>query len=227
MLPLQKIGFKSKKQIIGFLSIIMSGQIIYSAFEAFKGTFYNVMLQSLNINNTQMGVIFTLIGSAMFFYIPAGWVNNRYSVKSILMSSLLIRFITMIYIIIASPDFVILSVIAAIWGITDAIFWPAVVNGVTLMSGDRNKGLAFGLLESVRRATEMGMNALVVAVMAAIGGTILVFKGAVFCYTLLIIPMIFFVYKFVPKNELTVSEGESKNKKALIGLIDVIKMPTI
>ncbi|HFW3352878.1 TPA: hypothetical protein ACIBGC_004843, partial [Salmonella enterica subsp. enterica serovar Eastbourne] len=68
MLPLQKIGFKSKKQIIGFLSIIMSGQIIYSAFEAFKGTFYNVMLQSLNINNTQMGVIFTLIGSAMFFY---------------------------------------------------------------------------------------------------------------------------------------------------------------
>ncbi|HFW3353053.1 TPA: hypothetical protein ACIBGC_005069, partial [Salmonella enterica subsp. enterica serovar Eastbourne] len=95
------------------------------------------------------------------------------------------------------------------------------------MSGDRNKGLAFGLLESVRRATEMGMNALVVAVMAAIGGTILVFKGAVFCYTLLIIPMIFFVYKFVPKNELTVSEGESKNKKALIGLIDVIKMPTI
>ncbi|HGP2370792.1 TPA: MFS transporter, partial [Salmonella enterica] len=33
--------------------------------------------------------------------------------------------------------------------------------------------------------------------------------------------------KFVPKNELTVSEGESKNKKALIGLIDVIKMPTI
>ncbi|ENU6186536.1 MFS transporter [Salmonella enterica] len=125
------------------------------------------------------------------FYIPAGWVNNRYSVKSILMSSLLIRFITMIYIIIASPDFVILSVIAAIWGITDAIFWPAVVNGVTLMSGDRNKGLAFGLLESVRRATEMGMNALVVAVMAAVGGTILVFKGAVFCYTLLIIPMIF------------------------------------
>ncbi len=75
-----------------FFSVVMSGQIIYSAFEAFKGTFYNLLLEVLKIDNTQMGILFTLIGSAMFFYIPAGWVNNRFSVKSILITSLLIRF---------------------------------------------------------------------------------------------------------------------------------------
>ena len=73
----EKIGFTSRNQLFGFFSVVMSGQIIYSAFEAFKGTFYNLLLDVLQIDNTQMGILFTLIGSAMFFYIPAGWVNNR------------------------------------------------------------------------------------------------------------------------------------------------------
>ena len=173
----EKIGFSSRKQVIGFFSVVMSGQIIYSAFEAFKGTFYNLLLEVLQIDNTQMGVLFTLIGSAMFFYIPAGWVNNRFSVRSILMTSLMVRFASMMTIILFKPDFNFLIVIAAIWGIVDAIFWPAVVNGVTLMSGDKNKGMAFGLLESVRRAAEMGMNAAIVGIMAIVGGSILVFQG--------------------------------------------------
>ncbi|MCW8327610.1 MFS transporter [Photobacterium sp. SDRW27] len=222
-----KIGFDSNKKFYGFLSVVMSGQIIYSAFEAFKGTFYNLLLDVLSIDNTQMGILFTLIGSAMFFYIPAGWVNNRFSVKSILMTSLVVRLVSMMYIILFQPEFAILAVIAGIWGLTDAIFWPAVVNGVNLMSGENNKGMAFGLLESLRRATEMSMNALIVGVMALVSGSILIFKGAILFYTLLIIPMIFCVWKFVPENKLEVKEGENKNKAALQGLIHVLKMPTV
>ncbi|MGF1683888.1 MFS transporter [Photobacterium minamisatsumaniensis] len=224
---IQKIGFDSNKRFYGFLSVVMSGQIIYSAFEAFKGTFYNLLLDVLSIDNTQMGILFTLIGSAMFFYIPAGWVNNRFSVRSILMNSLIVRFLSMMFIIVFQPDFTVLAIIAAIWGITDAIFWPAVVNGVTLMSGDNNKGMAFGLLESIRRAMEMSMNAAIVGIMALVGGSILVFKGAIVFYTLLIIPMIFLIWKYVPENTLHVQEGETKNKAALKGLIHVLKMPTV
>lgn len=224
---LAKVGFNTNKQFYGFLSVVMSGQIIYSAFEAFKGTFYNLLLEVLKIDNTQMGILFTLIGSAMFFYIPAGWVNNRFSVKSILITSLLIRFISMMAIITLQPDFTVLIVIAAIWGLVDAIFWPAVVNGVNLMSGDNNKGMAFGLLESIRRATEMSMNAIIVGIMALVGGSILVFQGAIVFYTLLILPMVFCVWKFVPDNSLEVKQGESKNKAALQGLIHVLKMPTV
>lgn len=223
----EKIGFTSRNQLFGFLSVVMSGQIIYSAFEAFKGTFYNLLLEILSIDNTQMGILFTLIGSAMFFYIPAGWVNNRYSVRSILMTSLMVRFLSMMTIIVFTPSFSILIVIAALWGVIDAIFWPAVVNGVTLMSGDKNKGMAFGLLESVRRGAEMGMNAAVVAVMALIGGSVLVFQGAIVFYTLLILPMVFCVWKFVPSNSMQVAEGQSKNKEALKGLLYVLKMPKV
>ncbi|WP_019612765.1 MFS transporter [Psychromonas ossibalaenae] len=224
---LKKIGFSSKKQCYGFFSVVMSGQIIYSAFEAFKGTFYNLLLEVLSIDNTQMGILFTLIGSAMFFYIPAGWVNNRFSVKSILMTGLFVRFISMMFIIIFAPGFMVLAVIAGLWGLVDAIFWPAVVNGVNLMSGDKNKGMAFGLLESTRRAAEMSMNAVIVGIMALVAGSILVFQGAIVFYTLLILPMIFCVWKFVPDNTLQVKQGESKNKIAFQGLIHVLKMPTV
>lgn len=227
MKAFEKIGFTSRNQIFGFFSVVMSGQIIYSAFEAFKGTFYNLLLEVLQIDNTQMGVLFTLIGSAMFFYIPAGWVNNRFSVRSILMSSMLVRFLSMMVIIFLKPDFNVLVIIAGLWGIVDAIFWPAVVNGVALMSGDKNKGMAFGLLESVRRAAEMGMNAAIVAIMAVLGGSVLIFQGAIVFYTLLILPMIYLVWKYVPENTMELKEGETKNKEALKGLIHVLKMPTV
>ncbi len=96
-----------------------------------------------------MGILFTLIGSAMFFYIPARRVNNRCSVKSILITSLSIRFLSMMAIIFLQPSFSVLLVIAGIWGLVDAAFWSAVVNDVILMAGDKNKGMTFGLLESV------------------------------------------------------------------------------
>ncbi len=119
---LDKIGFDSNKQFYGFLSIVMSGQIMYSAFEAFKGTFYNLLLEVLNVSNTEIGVLFTLIGSAMFFYIPAGWVNNRFPIKNILIFGLAVRFVTLMYIIIFSPSFTYLTIIAGLWGLLDAIF---------------------------------------------------------------------------------------------------------
>ncbi|OED43578.1 transporter [Endozoicomonas sp. (ex Bugula neritina AB1)] len=224
---IEKIGFSNNNQFLGFMSVVLSGQIIYSAFEAFKGTFYNLLLEVLSIDNTQMGILFTLIGSAMFFYIPAGWVNNRFSVRSILVSSLMVRFVSMMAIIMFEPGFTALAVIAGIWGITDAIFWPAVVNGVSLMSGEHNKGMAFGLLESVRRAMEMSMNAAIVGLMALVGGSILIFQGAIVVYTLLILPMIFLVWKYVPENKMDVENGESKNVAALKGLLHVAKMPTV
>jgi MFS family permease len=224
---LEKIGFDTNKKFYGFLSVVMSGQIMYSAFEAFKGTFYNLLLEVLNISNTEMGILFTLIGSAMFFYIPAGWVNNRYSIRSILMTSLSIRFASLMAIILLKPGFTYLAVIAGLWGLIDAIFWPAVVNGVALMSGEKNKGMAFGLLESIRRTAEMGMNAAVIGIMALVGGSILVFQGAIVFYTLLILPMIFCVWKFVPNNTFEVKEGENKNKEAFKGLVHVFKMPTV
>lgn len=224
---INKAGFSNNNQFYGFLAVVLSGQLIYSCFEAFKGTFYNVLLQVLGITNTQMGMLFSLIGIAVFFYVPGGWVNNRFSVRSILITSLISRMLSVFVIVFFNPSFSVLSAIATIWGLTDAVFWPAVLNGVTMMSGEDKKALGFGLLESIRRATEMGMNVVLVGIMAALGGSAIIFKGGMLVYNLLIIPVVFFVYKYVPKNEIKVSDNENKSKAALKGLLHVLKMPTV
>ncbi|MCD2255608.1 MFS transporter [Agrilactobacillus fermenti] len=226
---LNKFGFNSNNQLWGFLSVVMAGQIIYSAFEAFKGTFYDLLLKVLGVSNAQLGVIFSLIGISVFFYIPGGWINNRFSVKSILITGLLIRMLTVFIIVFLQPSFTLLRIIAIIWGLTDAFFWPAVLNGVSLLSDKNHSGLAFGLLESIRRAAEMLMNLLLVGAMALFGG-ISIFKTGMLVYNLLIIPLVIAIIKFVPSNGIAAETGASQTKKAseaLKGLLKVLLMPKV
>lgn len=225
---LTNMGFQSGKQFSGFLSVVFAGQIIYSAFEAFKGTFYDLLLKVLHLNNAQLGVIFSLIGISVFFYIPGGWVNNRFSVRSIIVVSMLVRFLTVLVITLMNPSFGVLKVIAAIWGVTDGIFWPAILNGVDMMSDPGHKGLAYGLLESIRRALEMSMNLILVGIMSAFGG-IAIFKGGMFVYNLLILPVCFWVWKTVPKNGISEDKENEAGKSldALKGLGKVLTMPKI
>ncbi len=228
----KKLGFEDKKTWYAFLSVVLSGQIIYSSFEAFKGSFLLMMTEVMGITNAEMGTLFSMIGISMFFFIPGGWVNNRFSARSIILVSLAVRFVTMMYVLIMTPEFIVLRNIAIIWGIKEAIFWPAVLNGVSLLASEKNKGVAFGLLESIRRATEMGMNLALAGLMTAIGGSVLlaqqeVFKKGMIAYTIIIIPMFIAVYKYVPANELAKSEDESQNKLALKGLLKVISNPAI
>ncbi len=227
MVIFSKIGFNSNRQLLSFVAVVMSGQIIYSSFEAFKGTYYNLILDVFNISNTQLGVLFSLLGMAMFFYIPAGWVNNRFSVRDILFWGLCFRFVTMMTVLLITPTFTVLAVAAFLWGILDAIFWPAVVNGAALTSGEKNKGMAMGLLESLRRLTEVGMNLLIALVLVALGATVFIFKGAMISYTLAILPMMFFVWKYAPNNTVTFEKGAKKNVVAFKNLLFVLVMPRV
>lgn len=230
---LDKLNFKDRKTLIGFLSVVTAGQLIYSSFEAFKGTFYNLLLDVLNVSNAELGAIFGLIGISIFFYIPGGWINNRFSIKSILIVGLLIRFITISVIIFFSPTFQVLKIIAIIWGIVDSFFWPAVLNGVIFFTDQSKRGMGFGLLESIRRAEEMLMNLLIVGIMSLVSG-IVVFKGGMLAYNLLIIPLILLIIKYVPKNGIAAMDEEEKTEisgnkslEALKGLFYVLLKPKV
>lgn len=226
---LAKLGFHNHKQMIGFLTVVFSGQIIYSDFEAFKSVFYNVLLKMLHLNNTQLGMLFTLIGISVLLYIPAGWINNRFSVKSILIFSMMVRMLTMFVVILANPNYTVLRIIATIWGVIDAIFWPAVLNGITMLTDKKHRGVGFGLLESIRRLMEMVMNMALVGVMSLISG-LAVFKGGMIVYNLLLLPLCILIYKYLPKNGISANKNTNsseKGKDSLVGLGQVIKMPKL
>lgn len=230
-----KLGFDSGRAFGGFISVVLVGQIIYSCFEALKSVFYTPLMHIFNLSNAQLGVIFSLTGISIFFSIPGSWVNNRFSVKSILITSMIIRMITIYIVLLCNPNYTVIKIVAATWGIVDGVFWPAVLNGVNLFTNKKNKGVAFGLLESVRRLLEMVMNMLLIGVMSAAGTGMLlhcsqmqIFRTGLLIYNLLLIPLIIAVAKLVPTNGIAADKhNKSKGKDALAGVWQVIKMPKL
>jgi len=225
----ERFGFENSKQWKSFLTIVTSGQIIYCSFEAFKASFYTPLLEVLNITNAQFGILFSLIGSAMFFYIPAGWLNNRFTPRQLLSWGLILRAISTGYIIlIPNISFNILAIIALLWGIIDSFFWPAVLNGTRLFSTKDNLGIAFGLLESVRRALELGMNILALFIFTYFGGTPEVMKIIMGLYTVIIVIWVLLVHRYVPNLQLLKSKTESgKNEEAWQGLLKALVYPEV
>lgn len=225
----KKLGFTSKDNFKAFITVITAGQIIYCAFEAFKASFYTPLLQMLNITNAQFGMLFTLLGTATFFYIPAGWLNNRFTPRQLIISGLIIRIIGTVYMVaFVNASYISLCVVALSWGIVDAFFWPAILNGTRLFSSEQNQGLAFGLLESVRRAMELGMNALALLIFMRLGSDSRAMRIIISIYTALIVLWVLLSMKFIPNIMYLKSEtAAEKNKEALQGLIKALLCPEV
>lgn len=223
--------FLRRERRASFLTVVLSGQIIYASFEAFKGSLMLPFQEMLGITSQQYGMLMGYIGIAMFLYVPAGWVNNRFKVRTILFWALAWRLGTCLVLFLALPPFAVMAVIAMSWGVTDAIAWPAVVNGVALMSADqdaRGRGLAMGLLESLRRGLEFLMNGAVIlalVVWSDQAGTVM--RVAAIAYTLLIVPMMITVARRVPDTRVAAEQGRSASMAALLGLLRVLARPRV
>lgn len=230
--PQKRPAFLRPGRIGSFLSIVFAGQLAYASFEAFKGSLMLPLTQALGINLQEFSYMMSMLGIATYLYIPGGWVNNRFSIRSILVTWLFWRMATGLFIfLVPNISFSILVAIAISWGVWDAIGWPAVTNGVNFVSSDANKegkGLAMGLLESIRRTLEFVMNGVII-IMIAIwpdkSQMIMKIMGVI--YTLTMLPNILAILKYVPKNAIAKVEGESSNVAALKGLVKVMKMPAI
>ena len=105
-------SFLRRGRIAAYLAVVLSGQVIYSAFEAFKGSLMLPLQESLGITQTQFGQLMTCIGLAMFLYVPAGWVNNRFRVRSIILAGLGWRLATYLVLFLLTPPFGLMITIA-------------------------------------------------------------------------------------------------------------------
>ena len=228
--------FLQKGRIGGFLTVVLTGQLVYVSFEAFKGSLLIPVTNALGITVADFGTIMGWLGIAMFMYVPAGWVNNRFPIRNILICFASWRLLTFLFLWLSPVlgyhlNIKMLVGIAITWAIWDAIGWPAVVNGVAFMASDsdsKGRGLAMGLLESIRRGVEFCMNLIIIGCMAIFpthaNGIMIGFGLA---YSLLLIPNLIAILRFVPANAVAESEGHTKNTAALMGLLKVLAQPGV
>ena len=225
-------AFMSRSRFIPFLVVAMSGQVLYSSFEAFKSSLMIPLQETLGITQTQFGQLMTYLGLAMFLYVPAGWVNNRVRVRTIILCGMVWRLITYLVLFVIIPPFAVMSAIAISWAVVDAIIWPAVANGVCILSADQDrkgKGMAMGMLEAVRRLTEFGLNGIVIVALVLFpeSATTTVMRSFAIAYALLLMPMMLAVARYVPDTRIATEEHVSHSVAALKGLLHVLSLPRI
>jgi membrane protein, transporter, MFS superfamily len=220
-----------KGRLVPFLTVAVSGEVLYSAFEAFKGALMIPLQEMLGISQTQFGLLMTYVGLALFFYLPAGWINNRFRVRTIILCSLGWRLVTYLVLFLLDPPFGLMAAIAVTWAIVDAIVWPAVANGVCVLAADedqKGRGLAMGLLESIRRFVEFALNGIVIVVLMFLpDATTTVMRVFAIAYTLLIVPMMIAVVRYVPDTGIATQARASHSVAALKGLLHVLSRPRI
>lgn len=223
--------FMRKGRLVPFLTVAVSGEVLYSAFEAFKGALMIPLQEMLGISQTQFGLLMTYVGLALFFYLPAGWINNRFRVRTIILCSLGWRLVTYLVLFLLDPPFGLMAAIAVTWAIVDAIVWPAVANGVCVLAADedqKGRGLAMGLLESIRRFVEFALNGIVIVVLMFLpDATTTVMRVFAIAYTLLIVPMMIAVVRYVPDTRIATQARASHSVAALKGLLHVLSRPRI
>ena len=225
-------AFLRRDRVGAFLSIALSGQLVYAAFEALKGSLMLQVSDVLGIGIDGFGAMMSVIGLAMYMYVPAGWINNRFTIRSILVTWCAWRLVTLLVLyLIPGLSFTTMLAIAFSWAVWDAIGWPAVVNGLTFISRDdrrRGRGLVMGFFEAIRRSVEFILAMIVVGcVWAFPQHWKVIIIGFAVGYSLLLVPLIACLLHFVPRNAIAHQDNTSTNAAALLGLLKVMTRPRI
>lgn len=118
-----------------------------------REVYYDQVIDALNINNTQLGILSSAVGIAsMVGYFFGGFLADKFSSKKmIILSGFFGGMLTLWYM--TFPSFLILLFIhAAIAMDGTLIFWAAYIRILRLLGGSEGQGKYYGFAEGIRAA---------------------------------------------------------------------------
>ncbi len=190
-----------------------------------KDVYYSAFQQAFGITNIQIGLLLTFFAvSAIFCYLPGGWLVDfipvKYLLSIALISTGLLGFWESTF-----PSYTTLVIIHMGYGITTTLlFWEAMIKGTRMLAQDEAQGGIFGMLEGLRGLC---------ATLASFGGLYffsklgegrlglsgtMVYFGAILCVIGVLVLLL------MRKNDV---EGKVNAKEALQGMREVAKLPKV
>jgi nitrate/nitrite transporter NarK len=133
------------------LALVVSGEAIFALPFVLARIFRPTLLEVFAIDNTQLGVAFSVYGVvAMASYFPGGPLADRFSARRMMIAALLATAAGgAVYATI--PDTQTLSVLFGWWGMTTILlFWAAMLRATREWGGDDTQGAAYGILDGGR-----------------------------------------------------------------------------
>ena len=216
----------NQKRIFNLISLSFAGSTIYElAYLSYS--YYDVMLDSFGISNSQMGALMSIFGMvAAMSYFPGGWIADKFSSKKLIVLSLLMTGGLGLWEM-RLPSFHDLVIIYFLWGISVTFtFWAPLLKATGQLGSSNEQGKLFGGLEAGRGMIPMLYGLIIVAAFQTVNGKAAGLQRVILLYSILniIAAMIIIVCMKEDKQDIL-----RNNKKNLFGkdVILLVKKPEI
>ena len=147
-----------------FLSItllILSGELVFLLPYVLARVFRPTFLEVFNLNNLQLGSLFSVYGTmALLSYVYGGVISDRVQPKKLIAASLF--FTALGGVVLAGyPSYFVLKILYGYWGFTTVfLFWGAMIKATRVWGGSKNQGKAFAFLDGGRGLVAASMGSL-------------------------------------------------------------------
>ncbi|QIM17909.1 MFS transporter [Leucobacter coleopterorum] len=210
---------QSKKIFELALLILAAGSIYPLVY--LRQNFEAAILTVYDINQADLAGIYSMLG-IMFVvgYIPSGWLADRFSVKLLIIFSLLVTAsVGVVYAQAPGKEF--LLPIFLVWGFATVFtFWSAILKSVHLLADANEEGRYFGALDGGRGLVEAVLASLAVAVFAIASGggsdlafenTKAGFQAVVYMYSGAIVLIAIALFFLMPNRSKSQDTAEEKS----------------
>lgn len=160
---------QSKKIFELALLILAAGSIYPLVY--LRQNFEATILTLFDISQADLAGLYTMLGFMFVIgYIPSGWLADRFSVKLLIIFSLLVTAgVGVVYAQVPPKEF--LLPIFLLWGFATVFtFWSALLKSVHLLADASEEGRYFGALDGGRGLVEAVLASLAVGVFALVTG---------------------------------------------------------
>lgn len=217
--------------------MILSGELIYILPYFLPRVFRPTFLAVFDLNNLELGSLFSVYGSVAFFsYIFGGTFADKFLPRKLIATSLILTslggFVLMYY-----PSFMILQILYGYWGFTTVfLFWGAMIKGTRIWGGSQNQGQAFGFLDGGRGLTAALMGSVGVFIFSfflpedVISSSIKERQDAfqsVILFSSIIVALIGVLVYFFMKTKTEKGVFQSDNTHSLNNILAVLKLETV
>ena len=130
--------------------LMLAGEAIF-LLPYMRKTFQTSIEEVFTISSTELGFLSSMFGIlALACYFPGGWLADRFSIRTLLSTSLIATGLGGFFIL-TIPSFTQLLILHAFWGITSILtFWAALLKATRIWGTPETQGASFGLLEGGR-----------------------------------------------------------------------------
>ena len=217
--------------------MILSGELIYILPYFLPRVFRPTFLAVFDLNNLELGSLFSVYGSVAFFsYIFGGTFADKFLPRKLIATSLILTslggFVLMYY-----PSFMILQILYCYWGFTTVfLFWGAMIKGTRIWGGSQNQGQAFGFLDGGRGLTAALMGSVGVFIFSfflpedVISSSIKERQDAfqsVILFSSIMVALIGVLVYFFMKTKTEKGVFQSDNTHSLNNILAVLKLETV